>query len=60
VIGLTRSAAIEYASTGVGVNAICPGATDTPMLRRAMDARALDPDEVVGRLSPLVSWVISS
>lgn len=34
VLQLTRTAAAEYASAGVRVNAICPGAVDTPMLRR--------------------------
>lgn len=31
VIGLTRALALEFASTGITVNAVCPGYVDTPM-----------------------------
>lgn len=32
MLGLTRTAAIEYAAAGIPINAVCPGAIDTPMM----------------------------
>jgi 3-hydroxybutyrate dehydrogenase len=37
VIGLTRALALETASTGVTVNAVCPGYTETPLLQTSLD-----------------------
>lgn len=38
---LTRAMAIDHAQQGIRVNALCPGPTDTPMLRQAMTPEQL-------------------
>jgi NAD(P)-dependent dehydrogenase (short-subunit alcohol dehydrogenase family) len=55
VIGLTRSAALEYAPRGIRINAICPGTIETPMVTQMISVGDLDPDEAaanqpIGRL----------
>lgn len=37
VIGLTRSLALEVAAKGITVNAVCPGYTETELLRASLD-----------------------
>ncbi|MGG8405499.1 SDR family NAD(P)-dependent oxidoreductase [Streptomyces sp. 12297] len=60
IVGLTRVAALELAAKGIRVNAMCPGAVDTPMANPAL----LDPDgpsaeateamaELYGRVVPM-------
>jgi NAD(P)-dependent dehydrogenase (short-subunit alcohol dehydrogenase family) len=59
VLGLTKTAALEVATKGVTVNAICPGYVDTEMTTRAVEnieARtgksAADALDVLKRMSP--------
>ncbi len=51
VVGITKAAAIDYAPLGIRINAIAPGAIDTPMLRNAIRARGSDEQDVIKRLS---------
>lgn len=69
VIGLTRSAALECARSGIRVNAVLPGIVRTPMLQRfaggddGVDAmakpspfgRAAEPDEI----AQSIAWLLS-
>ena len=55
VIGLTRSAAMEYAPRGIRINAICPGTIDTPMVSDMLKTQAdamkeIMRDQPIGRL----------
>jgi len=53
VVGLTKSAALEYARQGLRINAVAPGYVDTPMLknRPADERQAMADQSAVGRMA---------
>jgi NAD(P)-dependent dehydrogenase (short-subunit alcohol dehydrogenase family) len=50
VVGLTKSIALDYAADGVRCNCVCPGITDTPMLREHLDAQPRPDAALAARL----------
>jgi NAD(P)-dependent dehydrogenase (short-subunit alcohol dehydrogenase family) len=55
VLGLTKSAGLEYAARGIRINAVCPGTIDTPMVRDLMEREGLTEEffvekQPIGRL----------
>jgi NAD(P)-dependent dehydrogenase (short-subunit alcohol dehydrogenase family) len=51
VVGLTRTAGLEYAKRGIRINALCPGFTLTPMVQQMLDAGL--PADVLAARVPL-------
>lgn len=56
IVSLTKVAALEVAARNIRVNAIAPGAVDTPMLRRAIDSGFTSVEQItqsypIGRLT---------
>ena len=39
VVGMTKAAALEYAKKNIRINAVCPGYTDTNMLRQLLEVK---------------------
>jgi len=55
IIGLTRSTAKEYISRGIRINAVCPGATETP--RRSRRTAHLDAEQLLAHQAQLAQAI---
>lgn len=54
VVGLTRSAAAEYATKGIRINAVCPSFSRTPMVTEKLGLTLSDPVEAETNLTRVV------
>ena len=59
-LGLTRSIALDYAVLGIRCNCVCPGITDTPMLREHLDTTPDPEATLAGRLRRVAMGVALS
>jgi len=53
VLGLTKTAAIEYAALGIRINAVCPAFIETPMLERGGLTTDREVYEMIAGLHPI-------
>ena len=53
IIGLTESAALEYAAEGIRINSLCPGFIDTPLLSNAGISENTDLQKYIIALHPM-------
>jgi NAD(P)-dependent dehydrogenase (short-subunit alcohol dehydrogenase family) len=49
VVGLTKSAALDYAPQNIRINAVCPGIIDTPMMDRFTGGTTQGRERVIGQ-----------
>ena len=59
LLALTRSMAIEFALDNIRVNAVLPGAVDTPMLRRSMKRGQFGEESIQARLENLANKTVN-
>ncbi len=59
LLALTRAVAIEFAKDNIRVNAILPGAVDTPMLRAGLNRGHLAGEDIHARLDNLAARTVN-